>query len=153
MRTLLSTQSGVAARSQLLALGLTRHDIARLLRRRELVPIHPGVYVDHTGPPSAQQEAWAAVLAYGPAGLGGATAVAVHEGRPLSTPYELVVARDRHVGRRPGITLRRNQGLFEQIRWDLHPPRLRYEDAVIDAASRARREVDLVALVAGAVQG
>ena len=38
---------------------------------------------------------------------GGATAVAVHEGRSLTTPYELVVARDRNVGRRPGVTLRR----------------------------------------------
>lgn len=153
MDDLLSAQSGVASRSQLLTLGLTRHDIARLLRRRELVAMYPGVYVDHTGRPSPDQQAWAAVLAYHPAALGGTAAVAVHEGRARQGPIELVIARDRNVCRRPGITLRRNQSLFDQVRWDLHPPRLRYEDAVVDAASRARREVDVVALVATAVQG
>jgi hypothetical protein len=153
MDDLISAQSGVVSRSQLLSLALTRHDIARLLRRRELVAIHPGVYLDHTGRPSPRQEEWAAVLAYHPAALGGAAAVAVHEGRSRQGPIELVVARDRKITRRPGIVLRRNQSLFDQVRWDLHPPRLRYEDAVVDAASRARREVDAVALVTAAVQG
>lgn len=46
MRRLLEEQSGVVSRRQLLALGARKHDIDRLVRRRELTRVHPGVYVD-----------------------------------------------------------------------------------------------------------
>ncbi|MEZ0579568.1 type IV toxin-antitoxin system AbiEi family antitoxin domain-containing protein [Nocardioides sp. MH1] len=67
----LSLQDGVISRQQALAAGLAPHAIARLLRRREWAPVHPGVYVDHTGPLSWRQRAWAAVLACWPAALDG----------------------------------------------------------------------------------
>jgi hypothetical protein len=47
---LLRDQAGVIARRQALEAGLTDNDIRRRLRRREWVSVHPGVYVDHTGP-------------------------------------------------------------------------------------------------------
>lgn len=59
---LLLVQSGVASRRQALEAGLRPHDIRRLLRRREWAVVHPGVYVDHTGPLTWRQRAWAAVL-------------------------------------------------------------------------------------------
>ncbi len=55
----LGQQEGVIARRQAVAAGLTSDDVARLLRRREWARVHPGVYVDHTGP-----------LPWQPAGLG-----------------------------------------------------------------------------------
>jgi hypothetical protein len=63
------TQSGVISRRQILELHGTDHDIARMVRRRQLVAIHPGVYVNHTGEPSRHQLEWAAVLHYWPAAL------------------------------------------------------------------------------------
>ena len=57
LSALLSQQSGVVSRRQLLRAGLTDNDIARLLRRRELARVHSGVYVDHTGPLSWLQRA------------------------------------------------------------------------------------------------
>lgn len=65
----LRDQDGVISRAQLGALGAAPHDVRRLLRRRELVLVHPGVYVDHTGPLTWQQRAQAAVLAHWPAAL------------------------------------------------------------------------------------
>jgi len=47
---------------QALAAGLVDHDLQRLVRRRDLTRLLRGVYVDHTGEPTWQQRAWAAVL-------------------------------------------------------------------------------------------
>ena len=60
---ILAAQHGVVSRAQALARGLAPHDLRRLVRRRELAVLHPGVYVDHTGEPTWLQQAWAAVLA------------------------------------------------------------------------------------------
>lgn len=83
---LLAMQDGVIARRQLLAAGWGQTQVARKLRRREWVQVHPGVYVNHTGPPTWQQRAWAAVLACWPAALGGWSAVRAHEGPVLGRP-------------------------------------------------------------------
>lgn len=77
-RELLREQDGVLSRRQSLQAGLTDRDLARLSRRRELVRVHPGVYVDHTGPLSWQQRAWAAVLFSWPAALCAESALAAH---------------------------------------------------------------------------
>ena len=71
---LIDTQDGVINRRQALAAGLTDPDIRRRLRRREWARVHPGVYVDHTGPLSWRRErAWAAVLYAEPAARCGAS--------------------------------------------------------------------------------
>ncbi|MFD4325120.1 hypothetical protein ACFWQC_10825 [Nocardioides sp. NPDC058538] len=54
-------QDGVATDAQLTAGGLTRIDIERSVRRNELRRVHPRVYVNHTGPLTWEQRAWAAV--------------------------------------------------------------------------------------------
>ena len=64
---LLARQDGVVSRQQLLSLGAARHDVERWLRRRDLTRVHPGVYVDHTGPLGWHQRAWAACLLHPPA--------------------------------------------------------------------------------------
>lgn len=69
MHLLRFVQEGVVSRRQLHRLDYRPHDIERMLRRRELARVHPGVYVDHTGPPSWEQRAWAAVLVHEPAAL------------------------------------------------------------------------------------
>ena len=45
-------QDGVACRRQLMAAGCAPADLERMLRRRELTRVLPGVFVDHTGVPT-----------------------------------------------------------------------------------------------------
>lgn len=64
-----AVQAGVVSRSQLLQHGVDETMQRRLLRRRDLVAVAPGVYVGHTGPLTWVQEAWVGVLALWPAGV------------------------------------------------------------------------------------
>jgi hypothetical protein len=64
---LLSQQAGVISRRQVLAAGLPNNHVRRMLRRREWARVHDGVYVDHTGPLTRTQRAWAAVPYAAPA--------------------------------------------------------------------------------------
>lgn len=77
---LLELQDGVISRQQSLALGMKPHDIRRMLRRREWARVHAGVYVNHTGPLTWQQKAWAAVLFAEPAALCGHSALRAADG-------------------------------------------------------------------------
>src|SRR5512141_290787 len=74
----LRSQDGVISRGQALGCGLDDNLLEGLLRRRQLARVHPGVYVDHTGPPTWLQRAWAAVLFHWPAGLAGLSALRAH---------------------------------------------------------------------------
>ncbi|MGZ8738498.1 MAG: type IV toxin-antitoxin system AbiEi family antitoxin domain-containing protein, partial [Nocardioides sp.] len=54
-REVMLRQDGVVSRLQARDGGLTDADIRRLLRRREWARVHPGVFVNHTGPTTWQQ--------------------------------------------------------------------------------------------------
>ena len=66
------------SRRQILDLGGDDDLIERMIRRREWVRVHRGVYANHTGPLSWQQRAWAAVLLLTPAALTGVSALRAH---------------------------------------------------------------------------
>ena len=74
-------QSGVISRGQAQANGLSEGDIRRLLRRRDWVKVHPGVYVNHTGELTWLQRAWAGVLFAWPAALSHESALRRPTGR------------------------------------------------------------------------
>lgn len=154
---LLEVQDGVVARRQALAAGLTPTEIKRRIRRRTWVPIHPGVYVDHTGPPSWRQRAWAAVLACWPAALDGESALRAHEGPgrrgAQGGPIQVLVAHGRTVVAPHGVRVRRSRRFADGVQANLSPPRLRYEDAVIDLADRAAGVVATVSVLADACGG
>ena len=78
-------QEGVIVRRQAIAAGLTSDDVARLIRRREWARVHPGVYVDHTGPLQWSQRAWAAVLGVGRSVLCHTSALRAAEGPGAGT--------------------------------------------------------------------
>ncbi|MGV0835473.1 type IV toxin-antitoxin system AbiEi family antitoxin domain-containing protein [Mycolicibacterium thermoresistibile] len=86
----LELQGGVVSRRQALAAGMQDHDIRRMLRRREWVRVHAGVYVDHTGPLSWLQRAWAAVLYAEPAALCLESALGVE-----TTVIHVAISRER----------------------------------------------------------
>jgi hypothetical protein len=154
--TLLTDQAGVVSRRQLLLAGSAPHDVKRLIRRRLLTPLHPGVYVDHTGKPSWTQEAWAGVLAVWPAALTHESALRAAEGpesRRDVRPVEVAVDRDRHVSGPPGLVVVRRGHLEERVQWHVSPPRMRYEEAVLDVALAANSESATLAELARATQG
>lgn len=155
---LLAAQDGVISRRQVVQAGLTPTYVARRLRRREWVQVHPGVYVDHTGPLTWRQRSWAAVLSCWPAALDGRSALRAHEGpghrrSDDDGPISVVVAHGRHPIAPPGVRARSSRRFDEVVQSNLSPPRLRYEAAVIDLADRAERELDAIAVLADACGG
>lgn len=157
MRQLLDDQAGVVARRQLLAAGLVDHNVRRLVRRRDLVLVHPGVFINHTGAPTWIQRAWAGVLYAWPAALSGESALRVADGpgriRSREGDIRVAVAHHRRVVNRPGLVIERRRSFDENVLWNLGPPRIRYEDAAIDVAAEARTDLDVIAALASACGG
>jgi len=148
---LLDLQSGVVSRGQALQAGLRDHDVRRMLRRREWSVVHPGVYVHHTGPRTWQQRAWAAVLSVEPAALGHQSAIAAAKKDEPGGPMHVVVDRNRAVRAPEGVVLHRLTAWESRVLQNTSPPRQRLEEAVLDVASTADRELDVVATLADAV--
>lgn len=157
VRDLLELQSGVIARRQLLSRGVTANDVRRLLRRRLLEPSHPGVYVDHTGPPTWHQRAWAAVLACWPAALCRESARRAADGPGRTShddglPIHVAVGRQRRLIDPDEVRLHRSSHLHVSTLWNASPPRQRIEYAALDLAADATREVDAVGFLADALR-
>lgn len=114
--------------------------------------IHRGVYVDHTGEPTWEQRAWAAVLAVWPAALCAESALRAFEGSGWDEgTIHVAVEVRRNVAAPVGVEVHRRAGLAGSVAWHLGPPRLRYEESVLDVAAQQRRDVDAVAVLANAV--
>lgn len=157
LAVLLELQSGVIARRQAFDAGLGDHDIKRMLRRREWATVHPGVYVDHTGPLPWLPRAWAAVLSVAPAALSHASAVRAGDGPGRrdfddAGPVHVAVDRDRNVCAPDGVVVHRVADLESKVIWNASPPRFRIEHAAIDVAAQARDESATIAVLARAVQ-
>lgn len=155
LSNILASQGGVVTRAQLRELGFADHDIARMVRRRELVRVHPSVYVDHTGPLSWHQRSWAAVLACWPAALRGASALRSADPRRRTAaddrrPIEVVVDWRRTLNV-PGIDVQRSRAFPAGVVWSTYPPRQRAEEYVLDLAARAETDVDSVGVIADAM--
>jgi hypothetical protein len=161
LRSLLRQQAGVVSRRQVLAVGCTDGDIERWIRRRDLAGRHAGVYVDHTGPPTWLQRAWAAVLFAWPAALSHDSALgsAVPDRdrfarRPASIDGSIHVAvdRTRRVVDLDGVKAHRVIGFDAKVLWNVGPPRMRVEEAALDAAASRPTPIEALAVVADACQ-
>jgi hypothetical protein len=150
----LDEQAGVISRRQAMAEGLTENDLRRLLRRRELIVVHPGVYVNHTGELTWLQRAWAAVLFASPAALSHESALRAVEGpgKREEDVVHVAVARDRRIGAPDGVVIHRMTHLDERTMWHRSPPRVRYEEAALDVAIATRDEMAALDVLASAVQ-
>jgi hypothetical protein len=153
---LLDLQAGVVARRQVVAAGLSDNDVRRMLRRREWVVVHPGVYVAHTGPLTWIQRAWAAVLAVAPAALCHASAMRAIDGKGgrygEECPIHVAIARERDATAPRGVVLHRLGDFESKILANTSPPRQRPEHAVLDMAAEAANELDAIATLADAVR-
>lgn len=141
------TQCGVVTWRQLRLRGWPETRIRRAARRRELVRVHPQVYVDHTGPLTEEQRAWAAVLWAEPAALWGPSLLGTNPGEPV----HLAIDRKRRLAPPDGIVLHRVAHLSAMTRPGTRPPRLALEhDALLRAASAAT-ETDVVAILTSTI--
>lgn len=149
---LLARQDRVVSRAQLLAAGLTQARVDTLLRRCDLVVVHPGVYVTHTGTPTWSQRSWAAVLHAGRAALH--LESALHQpgkGVAPTGPIHVAVDWSRRVAPQPGICVHRVRDLEDRVQWNLSPPRVRIEVAAVEVAHRAGDELAAISALAAAV--
>jgi hypothetical protein len=151
---LIRDQCGVVSRRQAAAAGLSDSDIRRLLRRREWVVVHPGTYVNHTGPLTWIQRAWAAVLFAWPAALCHESALRAAEGpgRRRDGPIHVAIDRHRKLAPPAGVIVHRSAHLQARVQWNLGPPRYRYEEAALDVAASAPGELEAIGAIAEAVQ-
>lgn len=155
----LKQQDGVISRRQVLAAKGTDNDIERLVRRREWARVHSGVYVDHTGPLTWEQRAWAAVLTHEPAALSRDSALHAWGLRSGASaqgeegPIWVAIAATRCVDPADGVRVERLQDFADAAMLDLSPPRLRLERALLSQAASRPRVSDAVAVLSDACQG
>lgn len=152
--SILRHQDGVVGRRRVLECGGSDDDIARLLRRRQWARILSGVYVDHTGPPTWRQRAWAGVLYHRPAALAGASALRAAGLDRATEPrgIELAVQWPRRVVDPSGYcttTIADFDGLALR---NLSPPRVRLERAALQVAARSASEDAAVAVLGDVCQ-
>ncbi|MFL0241560.1 type IV toxin-antitoxin system AbiEi family antitoxin domain-containing protein [Mycobacterium sp. SMC-17] len=143
----LACQDGVISRRQVREAGRPDSYIRRKLRRNEWARIHDGVYVNHTGLPTWQQRAWAAVLYTAPAALCLESAI-----RREGPVIHIAVDQDRSTLAEPdGVRIHRLAHMDQRVLWHTGPPRVRYEEAALDVACRTS-EFDAIAVLADACQ-
>lgn len=65
-------------------------------------------------------------------------------------PIHVAVDRDRHLTRRSGIRFRRLSDFETRVQWNLGPPRVRYEEAVLDVAAEKFDPIASVGVLADA---
>jgi hypothetical protein len=130
--------------------------IERMVRRRIWTPVHPGVYVDHTGAPDDRQRRMAAVLYAWPAALAGESALIAHGMRGLSAAtVSVAIDHRRRVRPTSGLQVTRVVDMDTVTQWQRTPPRLRLEIAVLQVASQRwteSGEARAVAVIADACQ-
>lgn len=142
-----SLQHGVLGYGQLIAAGWTWNDVRRAERRRELVRVHPRVYVDHTGPLTQVQRAWAAVLHAAPAALCLDSAWDL----TASGPVHVAIDSTRRIARLEQVEYHSVTALGRRIRPQTNPPRLSFEENLVLAIRVAENEEEVVALRAAHV--
>jgi len=144
----------LVSRRQALGSGLTRTDIAKKLRRGEWVLVHDGIYVGHNGSLSWVERSWAAVLWAEPAAVTHESALRAADG-PGRTGRDdetihVAVARGRRLTPPRGVQVHRTDHLEDRVQWNLGPPRVRYQDAVLDVAAESLDDLAAVATLADA---
>lgn len=144
-REVLDHQAGVVSRRQLVEAGATDADIRRWVRRRELRRVHTGVYVNHTGPLTWTNRAWAAVLFHWPAALTAESCV-----NRAGDPIHVAVDATRTPTLLPGVRIHQLVDLEDRVQWNLAPPRVRLEDALLSMCSRCDTRLQALKLVSDA---
>lgn len=148
----LFAQDGVISRQQAIDCGASEGLLRSMLRRGAWVRLHPGVYVNHNGPLTWRQRAWAAVLGAPGSALSHQSALTIAGlGRP-GAAIHIAVDRKAHAPERAGVVVHRCAQLTQRVAGGMRPPRVRVEHAVLDVAGEAPSEVDAIAVLADTVR-
>ena len=127
-----------------------------MVRRKELAPVHDGVFVDHTGTLTWLQRAWAAVLFAAPAALARESAIRAADGPgrggASSGPMHIAIDRKRTSSHPQGVRIQRLSNLEQRVLWNASPPRVRLEHALLDVAADATSDYAAIATLADGVQ-
>lgn len=155
VRALAAGQAGVVSRRQARDAGLSASALTRRVAEGGWRVLHPGVYLVDNAPLTSMGRAWAAVLyAQSPgrpddvpdAAIAGMAALwlagAVDE---CPAVVEVAVPKERRVRSRAGVLVRRRVTL--PLQPARQPPRLRLEDALLDAVHRCTQPSRVVGLV------
>lgn len=142
----LRNQAGVISFRQWIDGGRARHLLAKALRRRELRQVHPRVYVDHTGPLTYRQRAWAATLYAG----GMLCLHSVSEETAGLGPIHVAIDRSRRVQPLADVVVHRVAQLAGKGLKGAQPPRLRAADNTIMLAGLAESDTDVVRILTDA---
>jgi Transcriptional regulator, AbiEi antitoxin len=142
-QTLAERQHSVITRRQLLEIGYTPRQVEGLVRRKELVLLHRGVYRMAGGVQTFEQGVLAACLAVGGYASGRCAATLWKLRKFERADVEVLVARS-HTPRRNGIAVRRTTRLRALDRTTL---------GAIPITSRARTLLDLAAVAPNRVEG
>ena len=145
---LLDDQGCAISRRQLLAGGATDADIRRWVRRKELRRVHTGIYVDHTGPLTWANRAWAAVLYYWPAALTHDSVV-----NRAGGVIHVAIAAERSADALPGVRVHRLRSFDGRVQWNFGPPRVRMEDALLHKCRGVSTRVEALAVLDEAAAG
>jgi len=154
---LLRDQSGVVSRAQIHGVGGAPHDLERLLRRRSLSRLLPGVFIDHTGEPTWLQRAWGGCLYYAPAALCGSSGLRAVAGpgwrrHDDAGPVHVAIDLARRRGDVPGYRVRRMAGLDAKVQWNTSPPRVRVEESALDLAVEQETRFATIGVLADVCQ-
>jgi very-short-patch-repair endonuclease len=160
---LLAQQDGVLTRRQALLGGLTEDQWQWRLDSERWQPLLPGVVATHTGPVTAQQQAWAAVLVAGSGACLSGDAALAQLGMPVGdlSVLDVAVPEDRVVVSRvfppagaPSVRMapHRVRGLSDWRHPVRQPPTVRVQAAVLHAAAWAPSDRAAEWRVAAAVQ-
>jgi hypothetical protein len=134
--------------------GLTARQLSWFVSSGRWVRVLPGVFVTHVGPQRELVRVWTAVLYCGPlAAAGAATALWLHGvlDRPPST-VTVCVPTGRRVRAQAGMVVVRRRRIEGLTHPTGAPPRLRLEEALLDAAALEVRPQEVVSLVVHATQ-
>jgi hypothetical protein len=136
--SLAADQHGLIARGQLLAAGLTRSEARRHVRSGRWQPVLPGVYATFTGALDHRTAVWAAVLYAGPGAVAGFRTALWLSGVLDDPPsvVEVCIPESRRVRAQPGLRVTRTRRLPAAAHPAAQPPRLRLEEALLDATDR-----------------
>jgi len=148
-------QEGVLHRSQLRAIGWTRHQIDHELDVGRWQRLAPEVLCRTTGPLSYRQRLWLGVLHAGPASALSHHTACIEAGlvRWPSKQVHVICAKSRGVARLDGFVFHETRRRFRDwIAPDAQPPRLSVEAAALLRAERERSVRVGIGVLAAVVQ-
>lgn len=148
---LMAEQGGVVSRRQALVARWSEAEFDELVSQSGWVPVHDGVYAGHAAPYSWHERAWAAVLAVWPAALTHESALRAAEGPGRrgrdDSVVHVAVALGRVVEAPEGVVVHLLHKFDPRVSWTAGPPRMRYEEAVVDLTADAATDEDAVAIL------